>query len=513
MSVAGSCFPKGLQWSACVLLLAVAYALMNERLLAESVLYRAAAADTTSAIRALVGFAFNGLAFACAMVALPRRWFIGALAFIAASALINIGYGRIVGEAVDQSKIAWMLTEAAQAGNAAGAFFTPTVIAIATTVLCVALMGLARRFAPIVPMKKGLIVGLTGLILPLFILDPIRLAPIPAERNAWVYLVKIMTAPPPPERAAVLETPKAPPVETIIWLVDESINHDAYVSEVKSSTLRHEPIDFGEAMSLGNCSAPANVAMRSGVNVRAANRKMDLRATPSIWTYAKKAGFQTVLIDGQTTGATQNLILDPERRLIDTYIPAKLGVDTDRQIAKMLNDMTRKGRLQFIYVVLSGAHFQYRDHYPAGYIPADSPIETQYKAAVRYSKTGFFDTLFAGLNRETTAVFYTSDHGQNVQGAQVPHCNPTPHRQEFSIPLLAFVPQVSATAYKNNEPGTRSQSQIFPTTLSFMGYDPQVGSKYDNDLSRPTARKIWFGRNVVPVEPGAEIEIQDNPQF
>jgi glucan phosphoethanolaminetransferase (alkaline phosphatase superfamily) len=513
MGVVSSRFPKRLQWGASVLLLALSYALMNERLLVESVLYRAAAADTKSAIMALIGFALNGLAFACAVVALPKRWLIGALALIAASALINIGYGRIVGEAVDQSKISWMLTEAAQAGNAAGAFFSPTVIAIATTVLIVALIFIARRFAPIQPTKIALMVGFAGLILPLFIIDPTRLAPIPAERNAWVYLAKIMTAPPPPERAAVLETPKVPKVDTIIWLVDESINHNAFVSEVKPSTLPHAPLDFGEAMSLGNCSAPANVAMRSGVNVRTANSKIDLRATPSIWSYAKKAGFQTVLIDGQTTGATQNLILDPERRLIETYIPAKQGVDTDRKIADMLNGLARKSGRRFIYVVLSGAHFQYRDHYPAGYIPADSPIETQYKAAVRYSKTGFFDTLFAGLNRETTAVFYTSDHGQNVQGAQVPHCNPTPNRQEFSIPLLAFMPQASATAYINKESGTRSQSQIFPTTLSFMGYDPRVGSKYDYELSRPTARKIWFGRNVVPVEPGAEIEIQDNPKF
>ncbi len=505
--------PKLKQWVWAFMLLGVAYAVMNERLLVESILYRVAAADQNSAITAAFGYALHGMAFACAMIFLPRRWFVAALILVGASALVNIGYGRIVGDAVDQPKIAWMLTEAGQAGNAAGAFAGPAIIAIVSTLVALSLIVFARHMLNIERGRLALLIGLAGLIVPILFFDHLRLAPVPAERNGWVFLIRTLTAPPPPNRAEVATRPGQPVVENIIWLVDESVNYAAYVREIKPSTLSHRPVDFGEAMSLGNCSTPSNVALRSGVNVRKANDKIDLRATPSIWNYALKAGFQTTLIDGQMTGPTQNLILDPERKLIKFYFPAKQGVDTDRKIAAQINAIMRKGGRNFIYVVLSGAHFQYRDHYPQNYIPENSPIEAQYAAAVRYSKLDFFDRLLANTDREKLVVFYTSDHGQNVQGAQVPHCNPNPHRQEFSVPLLGFLPQSLTMVYQNIPQGGRSHGQIFATSLKLMGYEDHVGSQYDNDLLFPSARKLWFGRNVVPVEPGASIEIHDKPPF
>src|SRR5690606_1545958 len=121
-------------------------------------------------------------------------------------------------------------------------------------------------------------------------------------------------AEPPPPRAAVTLTPRtAEAPRHIVWLVDESVSHAAFAHLIAPRLEPFAPIDFGAAASLAHCSAPSNLALRSGVDVRRAGPRMDLRTTPSIWGYARKAGYRTILIDGQTAGAPQNLLLAPER--------------------------------------------------------------------------------------------------------------------------------------------------------------------------------------------------------
>src|SRR5690606_2185431 len=127
---------------------------------------------------------------------------------------------------------------------------------------------------------------------------------------------------------------------------------------------------------------------------------------PSIWAYARKAGYRTLLIDGQTSGPPQNLVLPPERALIDELRPAAGALDTDLRIAEALNEQLRGPGRSFTYVVLRGVHFQYRDHYPAGLVPADSPPSLQYDTALTYSKGRFFDRLLTGVERSEVAIVY-----------------------------------------------------------------------------------------------------------
>ena len=82
-----------------------------------------------------------------------------------------------------------------------------------------------------------------------------------------------------------------------------------------------------------------------------------------------KAGYRTELIDGQTTGAPQNMLLAPERALIDEVASMAGGIDTDRTIAARLNAQLKAPGRTFTYVVLRGVHFQYKDHYPPGTLP------------------------------------------------------------------------------------------------------------------------------------------------
>ena len=174
-----------------------------------------------------------------------------------------------------------------------------------------------------------------------------------------------------------------------------------------------------------------------------------------------------------------------------------------------------KGRARsFTYAVLRGVHFQYRDHYPKGAIPAGSPVALQYDTALRWSKGRFFERLLAGVDREAVAIVYTSDHGQNLTPGALPHCSREAHPDEFRVPLLAFLPRERASRYAAAPRVGHSASQIFPATLIWMGYDPvAVAARYDRDLDQPTARYVWFGRTVIPTGGDAAIDVTAGATF
>ncbi len=166
----------------------------------------------------------------------------------------------------------------------------------------------------------------------------------------------------------------------------------------------------------------------------------------------------------------------------------------------------------FAYVILRGVHFQYTDHYSSGATDKNLPIEAQYEKAVRYSKQDFFEKLLAEVDRNRTAIVYTSDHGQNISDDDMPHCSVDPEASEFSVPLVVFLPSSEAQTFSKAVTGPRSASQIFPTTMKWMGYPSDYAqSNYDNILFRPSKRLIWFGRNVVPVDSGDRIDISPIP--
>jgi hypothetical protein len=176
------------------------------------------------------------------------------------------------------------------------------------------------------------------------------------------------------------------------------------------------------------------------------------------------------------------------------------GIDTDLRIADALNAQMRGGARTFTFVVLRGVHFQYRDHYPAGTIPEGSPVSLQYDTALKWSKGQFFGRLLAGVDRQAVAIVYTSDHGQNLAPGKLPHCSSEAVADEYRIPLIAFLPDVLSARYSDAPRMGHSASQIFPATLGWMGYDSaKAAALYDNDLTRPTARYVEFGRAVIPM--------------
>jgi hypothetical protein len=503
-----------------LVLFAAAYAIINYHLLVASVLHRAAANDAATAAFAFVVFTVQALTLLIGLIFLPWRWLWLGLLLVAASAFVNIAYGDILDDVIDPAKLSWLLGERRHAAEAASLFAGPAAVAAGKTAVAFALLIGTRRLlrpAAIAIAARARLRGprlwlpLSVLILmPSFALD----APVAAERNVYSHAARLLTAPPAPPRETVSATvDRGRQIEKIVWLVDESVTHDVFAEIILPNIARFRPIDFGNVAALGNCSGPAHVALRSGVEVRRIGPATDLRRMPTIWAYARNAGYRTMLIDGQVIGPPQNMLIGTERVLIDDYVGAAAGIDTDRGIARMINERLRADERQFIYAVLRGVHFQYGDHVPKGMLPEGTPLTEQYRAAVAYSKRGLFDLLLDGVDRDKVAIVYTSDHGQNVHDGTVPHCSEDQVAAEFSVPLIAFLPKALSATYPGAESG-RSASQIFPTTLQFMGYDPAAAQeRYDRDLRRPTARYVWFGRGALPLEAGESIEVSGGADF
>ncbi len=505
------------------LLFSGAYALINQLLLTQSILYRAAAYDYANAGLAALSFMVQAIFLLAATALLPRRWFIALLAMTTISAGVNSIYGQIVGDTLDLQKTGWLLSEARQAGEAAAEFAAPLALALGKLIIVVALLIGARRLLhyPIHRLTGDRLAGkapfaaiISLVVAPSFLWGPLGLHPLAAERNVYNFAATIWTADPPPPRALVTQIPdKKTGITKILWLVDESISYDGFTKIIRPDLSAMDPIDFGDAASMGHCSTPSNVALRSGVNVHSVSNTTDLRRTPSIWGYAAKAGYATMMIDGQISGPPQNLLLPPEQALIGNYESAADGIKTDLGIAQSLNASLKTDDKLFAYAILRGVHFQYQDHYPEGTVPQGSSTQAQYEAALSYSKADFFDTLLDGVDRSKVAIFYTSDHGQNIEDGVTPHCSGFPVSAEFSVPLIAFLPPDVQQDYQT-APGRRSHSQLFPTTLSLMGYDTgYAGEHYDNLLTAPTARYVWFGRGVIPVKDGGTIDVESGERF
>lgn len=498
-------------------LFAGGFALANRFQLVNGVLYRWAAHDVSHAASNFALLAVQAAMLLGAIWLLGRRLFAFAMVLAFVSILVNLGYGQTTHAPIDIGTIAWMAAETRQAGNAAGEFAAPLLLAglqaAAAIALLVAARALLRSATLTPPSRSASAFGLLLLLTPSVLAAALGLPASAAERNVYSLGLQLAAADPPPPRAAVDLVPQvAGTPRHIVWLVDESVAYAEFERLIAPKLSPYQPVDFGMAASLANCSAPSNLALRSGVDVRRAGPRLDLRRTPSIWGYARKAGYRTMMIDGQTSGVPQNFLLPPERALIDEVSSAAGGIDTDVKIADRLNRQLRSAERTFTYVVLRGVHFQYKDHFPAGMVPADSPEIVQYRTALAYSKGRFFGRLLAGIDRSQAAIVYQSDHGQNLTPGKLPHCSAERVPAEYQIPLLAFLPTGLRAPYASAPTGGHSASQVFPTLLEWMGYDDAaVQQRYDNDLTGAPLGYVRFGRDAFPLgnDDTADVSVSD----
>jgi len=316
--------------------------------------------------------------------------------------------------------------------------------------------------------------------------------------------------------STVVPTKKAQ-FENIVWIVDESVvgsylSLNGYKKETTPylDELNRESKDFfnfGVVNSVSNCSSTSNLFLRIGLNPKKDfDVDKQMFTLPTVFQYAKKAGYTTWLMDSQTKeNHLQNYLTLYDKESIDHF--KTLGPDIDRinRDKVFLNEATsivnnKKNGKNFIVLVKYGAHFPYLLTYDLKDSPFQPVMDVSYGGmdlehkerqmntylnSIHYNTDMYLKELVEKVDLNDTVIFYTSDHGQNI--LETPnltrtHCNSeTVVKHEVSVPLMVFQKDAKKV-FKTDKKLFYSQIQLFPTTLALFGYDKEVVNKYGKTL-------------------------------
>lgn len=419
------------------------------------------------------------------------------------SLTVNYAYVGISKSALTLDVIQWLPHEIGQLRNTGTEYWREiaTAVALAGTAVAVFLLmrflvrrtlwfrGLVRPrlHSHLLAVAAFLLFHGAGMVLQL----PFSVA----ETNLFVFGAPALLATAPDVGPVAVSPARAPWVDKVVLVVDESVTYQAFAQLILPNLAKFPIIDYGEAASTANCSAASNALLRWGVQKsKVTLADYDPRTNAMIWSYAKAAGFRTVLIDGQSHGAMHNYVSPKEYALIDEFVPALADADTDKRIAVMINERLRRPGREFIYVVKRGAHFPYEMNYPPALAPAQGSPRNKYVAAVTYTTGGFFQQLRRDLPFSNMLLLYTSDHGQDFN-QRAAHCNPNPTSDEYSVPLVAITaaPTLERALASPTLLHRASHLNIFATALFAFGYEPQwLLATYGPTLGGPAANYLTY---------------------
>ncbi len=317
---------------------------------------------------------------------------------------------------------------------------------------------------------------------------------------------------------------QATPIKRIVMMIGESVRGDyidwkpgnPYTPELAALKAQGQIVDFGPAVSGGNCSHYSNAILRFDAKENGVGRQ--ILSQPTLWQFAKKAGFRTVYIDGQAgfnhnPGKLQNFMTQAEASDIDGFYALSENIPTpqlDDHLLDIVEKEIQPDKPVLIYANKNGAHFPYDQGYPKSarvFQPtmSQSPTDTSasrinsFRNVVRWS----VDRILAKLIRDTdglkdTVVIYTSDHGQNFDPKRFTHCTvEDPDQREGLVPMFVATgnPALKARFKKAAEEsrGHGSHFAIAPTVLKLLGYDQQAVAKaYGASLMDKSTRETRF---------------------
>ena len=240
----------------------------------------------------------------------------------------------------------------------------------------------------------------------------------------------------------------------------------------------------------------------------------DIRINPSMWRYAKKAGFRTVYIDGQRHhGHLHNLMTPEELADVDQLIQLDTELkpfQKDVRIAQILVDLLKTGEAaRFVFINKMGSHFPYEGKYPpdqAVYRPTMSsnysgnevdpqnlarPSDEQadmrrrfknsYLNSVRWNTREFFRTVLAEIDIAHTVLVYTADHGQDLHEDGRPgygtHCTDGPAvAVEGMVPLRAVRSDVDV--------GSAGINKILRTAVTIAQQKIDIRNRHTIDVQK-----------------------------
>jgi glucan phosphoethanolaminetransferase (alkaline phosphatase superfamily) len=357
--------------------------------------------------------------------------------------------------------------------------------------------------------------------------------PAPVKLPLIIANYHLTTVEQPPRVLAADVLPGQSKTDNLVLIVDESISgthltingYDRNTTPDLEEFVRRGAIaNYGVVNSTANCSALSNLTLRIGLSSEtegaATNFVAVRRSLPTIYQYAKRAGYKTWLIDAQVKeGTLTNHLTYDDLKYVDEYFTNSSRIEDDQRdltglekLKTVLKQDAAKKKL--IVFVKDGAHWPYLWRFPrdkAIFSPVQSTeyeprtIENKekllntYGNVVRYAVNDFLKRYLTEVNLNNVITFYTSDHGQTFLEADakdtLTHCSSfyDPASSQVAVPLLVI--ESSPSKRYAPEPGKiYSQHQIFPSMLAEMGYSDGTVGRYGNTLLQgyPPNHQRWF---------------------
>ena len=308
------------------------------------------------------------------------------------------------------------------------------------------------------------------------------------------------------DRNAVTVDPTNPAhYKNIIFFVDESVRGD-YLSVngfAKQTTPYLETLDklltLGSISSVSNQSAQTNYILRNGVVMdELPDRTFSTVTKPTIFQYAKKAGFKTLFLDAQSYDLV-NHMSNYDLKYIDFFENLSADKSThndkfhDRKMVDRLASLLKDNENNFVYFVKYGSHFQWKTTYPPDqnfFEPSMSRAEgmsfdirnkavNTYMNSIRWGVDSFFEYLLKTVDTKDTLIIYTADHGQNIleNDLLITHgLAENPPSNMANVPLLFYTDDIEdiKSKFEKIDLDSYSQFQIFPSLLELMGYQGRL---------------------------------------
>jgi glucan phosphoethanolaminetransferase (alkaline phosphatase superfamily) len=304
-----------------------------------------------------------------------------------------------------------------------------------------------------------------------------------------------------------------PLVKNIVVLVDEAVRGDylGFNNESRDNTpflvsAHKDYMNYGVALSSYNCSVTSRFVMRIGLQrEQIPDRSNSWKTIPTIWQYARQAGYKTIFVDAFNAFGKFHSYMDIKEAMQIDDFRAVLDIPynkRDMAIAGLLPNLLKGDEKKIIYINKYGVHLPYDDSFPAdlNYSPqslqfasfANTDVRREsikeYNQALYYSVDMFFSRVLPLLDKDTILI-YTSDHGQSLyeSASEFGHCNQHPVSGEAYVPLLVSTQNPSLAArLALNMPDAynhASHFEIFPTLLELMGYSEDwVTNKFKSSL-------------------------------
>ena len=312
------------------------------------------------------------------------------------------------------------------------------------------------------------------------------------------------------ERNSISINPTVPSLFShVILIVDESVRGD--LLQINNSQLKTTPflssiateklINYGEASSATICSHSSNILLLSGLDRQAIpDIKRLSRSNPTLFQYARKAGFHTTFIDAQSISDKPDgyMTLDDNFYIDDNFqtkrlFPYSNSNEVDILSISVIDSIMQTHDKSFTYLIKEGSHFPYESSYPEThkiFSPTKDIISWDRKSK-QLILNSYYNSLLWNvdhfwykldsvlLKHPDVLIIYTSDHGQNIfdhDRITASHCykGKVP-REMASVPLFIYSTDSLFISERKHMESINdnhlSHFDVFPTVLYSFGYE------------------------------------------